>query len=257
MKHCVNQPGFFSTAVIIASCILAHGSFAHGQTEADLGSRIIKGGGGILKNKEGKIVSVHLRVLGEDWVESLDLTILKQLRSVTIRCGPFGGLTDRSLIHLQKIPPVLDLLTIEGDQVTSEGIGDLLGKQKSLQSLRLIGKGTTDATLSEIGKLEYLASLNLHATRITNKGLKSLVNLKKLTRLSISDTDIGDAGLLEIKQLQNLSFLHLRGTKVTDKGIRELAVIQNLLLLGISSTKVTEDGKKALHKLLPDLKYEK
>jgi hypothetical protein len=230
-------------------------------TEHEVASKIAQIGGFVTKDEEGKVCSV---ILSSRWtffplldenVASIDFAVLSRLKSVTIISQ---NVTNRSLVHLRKIPPGLRGLTIMGAQITDKEIAILLEQHRlSLNSVHLIDTPITDRTLSQIGKLADLASLSLRGTKITDKGLKSLLNLEELILLDLEETSISDLGLREIKELTSLSSLLLAGTKVTDAGIQLLSVLGDLQLLGVSSTKVTEEGKKSLQTVLPDVEFVK
>jgi internalin A len=241
--------------VAASACFLNSISLVAGaQTEAQIASKIIKIGGNVSKDDEGKIKSIFLSGNIDGTIEDIDFSMLTNLKAIMIFANK---MTDRSLLHLAKTPPGLEFVYIDGAQVIDKGLIELLQKQKSLHLLVVSDSKMTDLAMPEIGKLKDLTNLTLAGTGITGKGIKNLLDLRHLSTLDLARTDISDAGLQEIKQLTSISTLSLDGTKVTDAGILQLGSLTELRWLGVSSTKVTEKGKKALQKLLPELNFEK
>lgn len=220
--------------------------------EARVVQKVRAARGVVTKDGEGKVVSVHLIGSTDEQIEAIDFTAFSRLECVAILSPK---MTKRSLVHLRKIPPGLLTLKITDTPLDEKELGLLLQRQKALILLSLRDTSITDKTLSEIGKLADLAGLELGGTKFTDIGLRSIANLQDLTILDLSYTNISDAGLREIKKLPNLGALYLSGTKVTDMGIQELGEIEYLDALIVAHTKVTNEGKKALQKMLPDLKF--
>jgi hypothetical protein len=257
MSNRMRVPAVAVTAVFFFQFF---GVIAQAQTgieaEARVAAKIVQlRAGMVLKNDEGKVVSIVLFGRSDELIESIDLSVFCSLEGCLVLAPK---LTKRSLVHLQKLPPSLLSLSIIGmPELDDKALGCLLQRQKSLIDLSLSGSGVTDTGLIEIGKLEQLECLCLHGTKITDRGLKSLARSQKLNLLDLSDTELSDAGLKEMKMLRHLGGLLIDGTKVTDLGIQEFAGIQTLLGLDVSHTKVTKTGIDLLKKSLPDLKVDR
>ncbi|MGV3659346.1 MAG: protein kinase domain-containing protein [Prosthecobacter sp.] len=109
--------------------------------------------------------------------------------------------------------------------VTAEGFAAALERLRSLTSLQINGRRTTDAWLPAIARQKSVDYLMLTEAQITDQGLTPLMKLP-------------------------LGYLRLDGTPVTDAVIPILKACPTLRNVPVGSTKMTDAGKAELKKML-------
>ena len=245
---------YVKMAPLLVLIFVLRGSFAYGESEAEVVANIANAHGFVLKNLDGKVQGVSLCECADRDVVRIRFGDLAHLKGVYL-----GGttLSDRSLIHVGKSARPLEHITVDRAKITDVGLTDFLRNQKELRFIDVAHTPVSDKSVAELAKLENLSSVSLRGTKITDGGLKSLATLPDLLSLDLGDTLVSDAGLKHVKQISGLAILRLDGTKITDAGLQELVALGNLRLVGVGSTKVTEAGKASLQKLLPNLKFAK
>jgi internalin A len=228
------------------------------------------------KDINGNVVSLTLLSASDEEVESYDLSKFSKLEALFINSR---YVTNRSLVHLRKLPESLADLFLIDTPVDDKEMVPLLQRLKSLRRLRLQGMDVSERTLTEIGKLSGLTLLGLKGAKFTDASLSGIENLRRLRHLLLSETPVTDRGLEKVRALKSLITIELAGTKitdaglvnlagieglvhvdlsntkVTDEGILHLGALDNLRELNVSNTKVTQKGKAALKMLLPDLEF--
>jgi internalin A len=247
---CFRQTKYLST-IILLICINSHVSFAAtGDAEEKAAIELEKAGGWVSKNSEGRIESVTFISMNDQLIERIDFSHCTQVKRVMI----IGRrLTNRTLIHLQKMPAKLERIYIVQSNITDEGFANFVRTQPFLREVAVVQVSISNQSLTALGNLADLEMLHLQRTKITDKGLNRLVKLQQLHSLNLGENDITDVGLHEIGKIANLSCLYLNHTKITDNGIMELRTLRNLSKLEVYSTKITAEGGRALQTMLPML----
>jgi Leucine-rich repeat (LRR) protein len=157
------------------------------------------------------------------------------------------GVSDSAVAELRALKE-LQVLRLNGQQVTAEGLAALTGLEK-LHFLELNDTPVDDRALTEIAKLQGIKTLNLARTQITDKGIAELGKLPHLEMLTLDETKITDKGLANIDEfpkLRSVRFLYLENTRITNEGMKSIAKLESLAVLNISNTRVSEEGLKLL-----------
>jgi len=156
----------------------------------------------------------------------------------------------------------------------------LLGKSKSLRSLRVAGSKLDEAPLASVAKIRSLDSLNIFNCRLTSGGQHVLVSLANVQSLSLRQTVLEDEPLARLlaglERAENLRLLELAMPSLEDRDVPRLARLRQLLALGVnlnnlgdasipefatmnhldqldvSGTLITSDGLTQLEAALPD-----
>jgi hypothetical protein len=172
------------------------------------------------------------------------------LESLWIRGQGFDGEDCEQLIRFSK----LRSLEWSSEAVIPESAYEHLGKLKSLESLKLIGRrDASDEDLRHLAGLTGLKSLSIAgASQITDKGVAHLANLPDLKRLSLHwPGTVTDASMKLLGEHKTLEALHLWGAgRITDAGCEFLSNSKTLSELTLShGQEITVKGLASLGKL--------
>lgn len=117
------------------------------------------------------------------------------------------GDTTRTLagVEIEKIM-CLDLLGLELDcsRLDPRAV-EMIGRMRTLESLRCAGTNLTDEDMKSIGRLTRLEYLDLSCTPVTDGGLRHLECLRRLRYLCLTGTSVSNEGISALKlRLPNL-----------------------------------------------------
>ncbi len=147
----------------------------------------------------------------------------RSLQRVSISGCP---LSDSGLQAITIAVPDLKSLEFSNEEnfkvtVTVEGFSSAIDRLKSLTSLQINGKRTTDAWLPAIARQKSIDYLMLTEAQITDQGLAPLMKLP-LGYLRLDGTPVTDAVIRVLKNCPTLHNVPVGGTKMTDAGKAEL-----------------------------------
>lgn len=153
---------------------------------------------------------------------------LESLESVEIRFSP---ITDRSFVHLAKLPRLRELI-LDFHDGGGEGIGHLRS-MRSLESLELSGPSISDDALLHIAGLPRLRDIVIHGGKFTDRGLEHIARIQNLRILILSDGKFTDRGFAHIARAQNLRELALGECSISEVGLQQLSALKKLEKLDI------------------------
>jgi Leucine-rich repeat (LRR) protein len=208
-----------------------------------------------LKNLR-KLNLEHNRVTDDGLKHIQGLTELRELYLTG------STVTDAGLRYLAGLEQ-LEVLVLAMNEVTGAGLEHIAGHQRlrrleigpaasgaalkniadctELQTLRLQGRGVTDADLEHLQRLTQLQMLRLMCPRLTDAGLKHLAGLTRLTWLDLSRTQVTGVGLSHLESLK-LNRLILTDSKINDAGLAHLSGLMSMQQLDLSGTEITDEA---------------
>ncbi|MDA1052269.1 MAG: hypothetical protein O3C40_17565 [Planctomycetota bacterium] len=127
-----------------------------------------------------------------------------------------------------------------------DGLSELIGRNKSLQSLSLVDVSLTPYGWKQLSSLQDLQTLDLNGSNVTDEDLGAFAEAHKLVTLSLAETQISNAGWDKLPRLSQWQHLDLSGTRI--KHI-DLAALSELETLNVSDTPLESIRLKDLPKL--------
>jgi hypothetical protein len=160
--------------------------------------------------------------------------------------------------HFEFLPEVRSVYL--GQNVSDTGLQEFCdaARDRSLDSLGLLGSSITTAGLSDLAKLERLPMLFIHDGAVDDNGLAQLKLIPGLKSLwLLEQVDIGKPdrftpkGFAEIGKLNRLESLQLHGLKITDSAARQLHGLSRLQCLMLDQCEISDAALDDLRAALP------
>lgn len=220
---------------------------------AGLGSR----GAVVGLDEQGSVVAFRCRESGRLSKEDFrQVGGFARLKTLALSGGRVLG--DEHLALLANLP-VLERATLDGVQLTDDGLRHLAG-WKNLRKLtfyNVTNRGRfTGAGLVHLADLPHLQEFACGGSSFDDDGLEACARLIHLTDLQIWHTPITDAGVAHLTQLtglRNLRLLSQWKPRITDASLPRLAQIKSLETLTLGETRLSLAGLRRLGEL-PNLK---
>eukprot|EP00803_Ostreobium_quekettii_P001328 evm.model.scf_1704.4 EVM.evm.TU.scf_1704.4 scf_1704:34218-35225(+) len=151
----------------------------------------------------------------------------------SFRCGEFGGMAQKDLALLARLPR-LTWLDVGGCDVTDSDM-DSLGRMTNLMHLDLSWcRRMTDSGVAHLAMLPSLSHLNLKGCAlVTSKGLRHIAGPKLLTHLGLRSCRVSDDGMMHVGALTALTCLELDCSRLTDEGLGQLGKLSRLKHLSL------------------------
>lgn len=185
-----------------------------------------------------------------------------------------GSVSETALVEiLRETDP--NFLGLQGSQLTSNGLKEIVREAPSLEALHLGAVDLTNVDLTCLIDLERLQTLWIGRTNVADDHTVALAQVESLAYLWIGETSITDAGVERLATLPNLVGLGLEytqvsgvclralektqlvtlildGTAVSDDDIPQLGGLTTLQGLSVKETRISEQGQQRLLQRLPD-----
>lgn len=153
--------------------------------------------------------------------------------------------TDEGLRLLQNVPHQnLRHLILGGPNMTDAGLVHLRGL-KSLRSIELRGEGFSDAALPLLADLS-ISVRALEGPGFTDAALPRLAGTREVSSLQLIRTRITPAGLEQLKAFPKLVYLTIEGARISEDGIRHIAALRQLTYLNLNDTDVSDSELQAI-----------
>lgn len=126
----------------------------------------------------------------------------------------------------------------------------VIGNQREVGFLSLIGCEITDDDLSHLSGLSNVRTLRLNDNAIKGEGLAHISGMQKLRTLYLGMNPIAGEGLGNLAANSELRTLRLPATELNDKGVENLLDIERLSYVDLNATRITAAGYLSLAELL-------
>lgn len=229
----------------MARTFLLAAAFALGPTwslpaespEARIAEHVAAQGGGVVRDKEGRIVEVSL---ARTWAGDAALDPVFELKGLKRLDLSLTYVSDHGAERLAQLAGLERLELFAAEFITDAAVASLRAN-KRLRRLNLRGTDVTDACLQHIAELAGLESLDISYTQISDVGLEHLAPLAELQELALGGTKISGSGLHVLKLLPKLKTLRLQGIQRRNAGICWAPVVTDLELETISALSGLEE----------------
>ncbi len=192
---------------------------------------------------ENRTPTLLKSVLGENSPSFMDYPVIVEVAMSGDKIG------DDNLAKLPHLPDI-QVLDLEGSQVTSEGLDGVL-PLKSIRWLSLIETPVTDIT--PLAELPHLETLELNFSRCRREHLSGLSQLKNVTVLLAGYLQVTDQEVVEIAKCSQLEELSIAASALGKHGLQPLTSLQRLHTLVLSDAKFDAADLEAFKADRPDV----
>ena len=180
------------------------------------------------------------KVILNERTTTADLRAVASMREVRWLDLSACRVGDSELVELVELDKMVGLESLRLPPTTSDGIGPVLVRLRSLKHLSLEATRVTAATVAVLPR--GLESLNLSGTTIDDAAIEHLRRLPGLRQLWLDETPVGDKSLTVVSTRTTIETLGLTGTGISSEGIKQLAGLANLTALHLAETAIDDEA---------------
>jgi len=182
-----------------------------------------------------------LRRLHLGGVTDAGMPIVGQFQALeSLGVSPF--ITARGFAAIAGLPNLktLDVAFLGRSPIDDRAV-EQIARPRTLETLKLCGRGITDAGIARIAQLTNLKHLSLYSMpEVSDRGVARLAALESLRTLYLARTKATVAGLAPLASLAQLKSLHVVNIKPAATGLPALPSLESLIIENLGNAAIRD-----------------